>query len=68
MAHYDSPEALSRICHRLVSRGGQSQRLGVVSCPLGPVHTGATPPKLSLHGLPRQGLKSQALTPCSEGA
>lgn len=21
MAHYDSPEALSRVCHRLVSRG-----------------------------------------------
>lgn len=31
VAHYDSPEALSRVCHRLVSRGSIMMGRGVPS-------------------------------------
>lgn len=56
VAHYDSPEALSRICHRLVGRG----TVTVMGC-------GPLTPKPSLSTLPAKGewagLSPQALTP-----
>lgn len=72
MAHCNSPEALSCICHRLVSWGRTVTMMGyMVSCPLGPMYTRATPAKLSLPTLAVKvvaGLKPQVLMPCPGGS
>lgn len=64
MAHCNSPEALSRICHRLVSWGRTVTMMS-------PIYTRATPPKLSLPTLAVKvvaDLKPQVLMPCPGGS
>lgn len=70
MAHYDSPEALSRICHRLVSRG---RTLTVAGCRQLPtwssIHRGHFPLKtVPFPAKVVASLRSQTLMPCPGGS
>lgn len=64
MAHYDSPEALSRICHRLVSRG---RTLTVAGCRQLPtwssIHRGHFPLKTDCPLPSQSGGKSKVSDP-----
>ncbi|XP_070337879.1 maestro heat-like repeat-containing protein family member 6 isoform X2 [Equus asinus] len=70
VAHYDSPEALSRICHRLVSRG---RTLTVAGCRQLPtwssIHRGHFPLKtVPFPAKVVASLRSQTLMPCPGGS
>lgn len=64
MAHYDSPDALSRICHCLVSRGRTVAVMGCGQLPTwSSIHQGPPPRKESPHSPSQGGGRSKTSSP-----